>query len=116
MKNVIVFGDNYNDISMLEVVGIGVVMGNVDEVVKVCVDVVIGDNIIDSIVKFIYIYLLQLGGDRNVFYLCVKLQVRFDIQFISGLWVYLCLQCFVVYFKLDFYLFVIVIVICYFCL
>lgn len=50
MENVVVFGDNFNDISMLEVVGIGVVMGNVDDVVKVCVNIVIGDNIIDSIV------------------------------------------------------------------
>ncbi len=27
MKNVIAFGDNYNDISMLEAVGTGVAMG-----------------------------------------------------------------------------------------
>lgn len=50
MENVVVFGDNFNDISMLEVVGIGVAMGNVDDAVKARVNIVIGDNIIDSIV------------------------------------------------------------------
>lgn len=30
----IAFGDNYNDISMLEAAGTGVAMGNADEAVK----------------------------------------------------------------------------------
>lgn len=54
MQDVVVFGDNYNDFSMLEVVGIGVVMGNVVDEVKVCVNIVIGDNEFISIVEFIY--------------------------------------------------------------
>ncbi|MDX8921603.1 HAD hydrolase family protein, partial [Salmonella enterica] len=58
MKNVIAFGDNYNDISMLEAAGTGVAMGNADETVKARADVVIGDNTTDSIAKFIYTHLL----------------------------------------------------------
>lgn len=58
MKNVIAFGDNYNDISMLEAAGTGVAMGNADEAVKTRADVVIGDNTTDSIAKFIYTHLL----------------------------------------------------------
>ncbi|ESF80504.1 pyridoxal phosphate (PLP) phosphatase [Salmonella enterica subsp. enterica serovar Paratyphi B str. ATCC 51962] len=58
MKNVIAFGDNYNDISMLEAAGTGVAMGNADEAVKARADVVIGDNTTDSIAKFIYTHLL----------------------------------------------------------
>ncbi|EDS6428771.1 pyridoxal phosphatase [Salmonella enterica subsp. enterica] len=58
MKNVIAFGDNYNDISMLEAAGTGVAMSNADEAVKARADVVIGDNTTDSIAKFIYTHLL----------------------------------------------------------
>ncbi|EJX4183711.1 pyridoxal phosphatase [Salmonella enterica] len=58
MKNVIAFGDNYNDISMLEAAGTGVAMGNADDAVKTRANVVIGDNTTDSIAKFIYTHLL----------------------------------------------------------
>lgn len=34
MQDVIAFGDNYNDISMLEAAGTGVAMGNADDAVK----------------------------------------------------------------------------------
>ena len=54
MQDVIAFGDNYNDISMLEAAGSGVAMGNADEAVKARANVVIGDNTRDSIAQFIY--------------------------------------------------------------
>ncbi len=34
MENVVAFGDNFNDISMLEAAGTGVAMGNADDAVK----------------------------------------------------------------------------------
>jgi hydroxymethylpyrimidine pyrophosphatase-like HAD family hydrolase len=34
MQDVMAFGDNYNDISMLEAAGTGVAMGNADDAVK----------------------------------------------------------------------------------
>nr|WP_318382305.1 pyridoxal phosphatase [uncultured Enterobacter sp.] len=58
MKDVIAFGDNFNDISMLEAAGTGVAMGNADEAVKARADVVIGDNTTDTIAEFIYKNLL----------------------------------------------------------
>ena len=58
MENVIAFGDNYNDISMLEAAGTGVAMGNADDEIKARANVVIGDNTTDSIAKFIYSQLL----------------------------------------------------------
>lgn len=58
MENVIAFGDNFNDISMLEAAGTGVAMGNADDAVKARANIVIGDNTTDSIAKFIYSHLL----------------------------------------------------------
>lgn len=58
MQDVVAFGDNYNDISMLETAGIGVAMGNADDAVKARASVVIGDNATDSIAQFIYRELL----------------------------------------------------------
>ncbi|WP_410736709.1 pyridoxal phosphatase [Citrobacter koseri] len=58
MENVVAFGDNYNDISMLEAAGTGVAMGNADDAVKTRANIVIGDNTTDSIAKFIYTHLL----------------------------------------------------------
>jgi len=58
MKDVVAFGDNYNDISMLEAAGVGVAMGNADDAVKAHANVVIGDNTVDSIAQFIYKELL----------------------------------------------------------
>ena len=54
----IAFGDNFNDISMLEAAGTGVAMGNADDAVKARANIVIGDNTTDSIAKFIYSHLL----------------------------------------------------------
>jgi hydroxymethylpyrimidine pyrophosphatase-like HAD family hydrolase len=44
MSDVIAFGDNYNDLSMLENVGLGVAMGNADEAIKARAGLVIADN------------------------------------------------------------------------
>lgn len=53
MQDVIAFGDNYNDLSMLEAVGTGVAMGNAVEEVKARANVVIGENETTSIADFI---------------------------------------------------------------
>lgn len=58
MQDVIAFGDNFNDISMLEAVGTGVAMGNADEAVKARANIVIGDNTTTSIADFITTRLL----------------------------------------------------------
>lgn len=44
MADVVAFGDNYNDLSMLESVGLGVAMGNADEAIKARAALVIADN------------------------------------------------------------------------
>lgn len=44
MSQVIAFGDNYNDLSMLKTAGLGVAMGNAVDEVKSCADLMIGDN------------------------------------------------------------------------
>jgi len=58
MQDVVAFGDNFNDISMLQTAGIGVAMGNAADEVKAHADVVIGDNTTDAIAEFIYTRLL----------------------------------------------------------
>ncbi|WP_312123660.1 HAD hydrolase family protein, partial [Pantoea vagans] len=45
MSDVIAFGDNYNDLSMLETAGLGVAMGNADEAIKARAKKVIGTNL-----------------------------------------------------------------------
>jgi Cof subfamily protein (haloacid dehalogenase superfamily) len=54
MNEVIAFGDNYNDLSMLETVGLGVAMGNADDAIKARAKKVIGSNTESSIADFIY--------------------------------------------------------------
>lgn len=44
MADVVAFGDNYNDLSMLENVGLGVAMGNADDEIKARAGLVIADN------------------------------------------------------------------------
>ncbi|MFA3778063.1 pyridoxal phosphatase [Yersinia sp. 1652 StPb PI] len=44
MKDVIAFGDNFNDLSMLESAGLGVAMGNSADAIKQRADLVIADN------------------------------------------------------------------------
>jgi Cof subfamily protein (haloacid dehalogenase superfamily) len=58
MQDVVAFGDNYNDLSMLEAAGTGVAMGNAVEEVKARANVVIGENETTSIADFIYRNLL----------------------------------------------------------
>ena len=53
MQDVVAFGDNYNDLSMLEAAGTGVAMGNAVEEVKAHANVVIGENESNSIADFI---------------------------------------------------------------
>lgn len=48
-KNVIAFGDNFNDISMLDVVGLGIAMGGAEEEVQRKAKKTIGSNNEDSI-------------------------------------------------------------------
>ncbi|EPL9864994.1 pyridoxal phosphatase [Klebsiella aerogenes] len=51
MKDVIAFGDNFNDVSMLQSAGLGVAMGNASDEVKACANVVIGTNTESSIAE-----------------------------------------------------------------
>lgn len=44
LEKIVAFGDNYNDLSMLKIAGLGVAMGNADDEIKSQVDRVIGDN------------------------------------------------------------------------
>jgi Cof subfamily protein (haloacid dehalogenase superfamily) len=53
MRDVVAFGDNYNDLSMLEAAGTGVAMGNAVDEVKARANVVIGENESNSIADFI---------------------------------------------------------------
>lgn len=58
MKQVVAFGDNYNDLSMLEPAGIGFAMGNADDAIKARADVTLGTNEQNSIADAIRRYLL----------------------------------------------------------
>lgn len=54
MSEVIAFGDNYNDLSMLESVGLGIAMGNADEAIQLRAKKVIGTNLETGIADTIY--------------------------------------------------------------
>ncbi len=54
MSQVIAFGDNFNDLSMLKSAGLGVAMGNASEHIKASADLVIGDNTEPSIAELLY--------------------------------------------------------------
>jgi len=58
MDQVIAFGDNSNDISMLERAGLGVAMGNASDEVKARANVTIGSNEQPSIAEAIQRYVL----------------------------------------------------------
>ncbi|MDC9592497.1 pyridoxal phosphatase [Xenorhabdus sp. IM139775] len=58
MKEVIAFGDNYNDLSMLESVGLGVAMGNGVDAVKARADIVTRDNTQPGIAEILRKYVL----------------------------------------------------------
>ena len=51
--NIISFGDSHNDISMLEVSGIGVAMANADDDVKAVADIVTLSNNNDGVAHII---------------------------------------------------------------
>ncbi len=54
MQDVIAFGDNYNGLSMLETVGLGVAMGNADDAIKARAKRVIGTNLETGIAETLY--------------------------------------------------------------
>lgn len=58
MDQVVAFGDNYNDLSMLTQVGLGIAMGNADDAVKNQVALSIGPNDRPSIAEAMYQHLL----------------------------------------------------------
>jgi len=58
MSDVIAFGDNYNDLSMLETAGLGVAMGNADEAIKARAKMVIGTNLETGIADTLHRYVL----------------------------------------------------------
>ncbi|MGJ0624155.1 pyridoxal phosphatase [Xenorhabdus bovienii] len=58
MKEVIAFGDNFNDISMLETAGLGVAMENAADAVKERADIVTRDNTQPGIAEVIRKYVL----------------------------------------------------------
>ncbi|MDT9587419.1 MAG: pyridoxal phosphatase [Candidatus Arsenophonus melophagi] len=58
MKEVIAFGDNFNDISMLTAAGLGVAMGNSCDEVKKYADIITDQNIAPGIASVIKKYVL----------------------------------------------------------
>lgn len=50
---IVVFGDNYNDLPMMEVADLAVAVGNAFGAVKGAADIVIGPNFDDSVARFI---------------------------------------------------------------
>jgi len=58
MNEVIAFGDNFNDLSMLESAGLGGAMGNANDAIKARADIVIGTNLETGIAETIYQHLL----------------------------------------------------------
>ncbi len=53
MRSVMVFGDQINDLEMLQTAGISVAMGNAVDIVKDSVDFVIGTNNEEGVAKFV---------------------------------------------------------------
>ena len=63
-ESIIAFGDDFADIGMLELCGLGVAMGNAIDEVKSRADVVIGSNDEDGIAFFVEKNLL-IGDNEN---------------------------------------------------
>ena len=59
MKDVMAFGDNHNDISMLSAAGLGVAMGNAADEVKAHADLIIPDNTQPGIAQAIRRHILS---------------------------------------------------------
>lgn len=53
-KDIIAFGDNYNDVSMLEYVGMGVAMGNADDFIKEKANYITSINDESGVAKALY--------------------------------------------------------------
>ncbi|MFZ1873329.1 MAG: pyridoxal phosphatase [Chania sp.] len=60
MDQVVAFGDNYNDLSMLAAAGLGVAMGNADDAIKQRADLVIADHLQPGIAEVIRTRVLGL--------------------------------------------------------
>ncbi|EPR1416211.1 pyridoxal phosphatase [Citrobacter koseri] len=60
MSQVIAFGDNFNDLSMLKNAGLGVAMGNAVDEVKACADLVIGTNTESGIAEVVNQYFVSV--------------------------------------------------------
>ena len=60
MSQVMAFGDNYNDLSMLESAGLGVAMGNAADEIKARADLVIGNNTESGIAEIVNKYFEQV--------------------------------------------------------
>ena len=56
-ENIMSFGDDYTDIGMLQLSGVGVAMGNAIEEVKQAADIVIGSNEEEGIARFLEQYM-----------------------------------------------------------
>ncbi len=50
----VVFGDNLNDLSMMEIADVAVAVGNAVDEVKANADIIIGPNSADSVARFVY--------------------------------------------------------------
>ncbi len=59
MDQVVAFGDNYNDLSMLEAVGLGVAMGNADIAIKARAALIIADHMQPGIAEVIRTRVLE---------------------------------------------------------
>lgn len=62
MDQVIAFGDNHNDLSMLKSAGLGVAMGNAVDEVKECADLVIGTNVESGISAVVKKYFVSVSA------------------------------------------------------
>lgn len=65
MGNVVGFGDDINDLSMIQMAGHGIAMGNASEILKENADEVIGDNNTDDISKVIDRIILENEQEKN---------------------------------------------------
>ena len=64
-RNIIAVGDNDNDVSMIQIAGLGVAMDDGSEPLKRCADLIIGGNDEDSIAAFIESHVLGLDKAAN---------------------------------------------------
>ena len=64
-KDIIAVGDNDNDVSMIQIAGLGVAMDDGSEPLKRCADLIIGSNDEDSIAAFIESHILAHNKAAN---------------------------------------------------